>query len=55
MAVMRNLETPKFTPRWEGPYKVIKSSNSGYYHLARVNDGYKTGKVNFKFIKKFYP
>lgn len=55
IAVMRNIETPKFTPSWEGPYEVSKDSDTGYYHLAHVSDGFKTSSINSKYIKKFYP
>lgn len=55
MDVMRDLKTPKFMPKWEEPYEVIKASESGYYHLARVEDGFKTRAVNSKYIKRFYP
>lgn len=54
-AVMRNVETPKFTPRWEGPYEITRASGAGYYHLARVENGLRTGAVNAKYIKKLYP
>ncbi|XP_058217370.1 uncharacterized protein LOC131328442 [Rhododendron vialii] len=53
--VMRDLKTPKFTPRWEGPYEVVKDSMSGYYHLARIEDGFRTGAINSRYIKRFYP
>ncbi|KAG5557356.1 hypothetical protein RHGRI_007568 [Rhododendron griersonianum] len=55
VAVMRDLKTPKFTPKWEGPYKVISASASGYYHLTCVEDDFQTGAINSKYIKKFYP
>ncbi|KAG5557800.1 hypothetical protein RHGRI_007890 [Rhododendron griersonianum] len=55
VAIKKDLKTPKFTPRWEGPYEVIGASESGYYHLACVEDGFWTGAVNSKYFKKFYP
>ena len=55
MDVMRNVKSPKFTPRWEGPYQVIQASTSGHYRLSRVSDGFLTGPINVKFIKKYYP
>ncbi|XP_028125575.1 uncharacterized protein K02A2.6-like [Camellia sinensis] len=29
-AIMRGQPIPKFSPRWEGPYKVVEASSSGY-------------------------
>ncbi|KAG5548798.1 hypothetical protein RHGRI_014224 [Rhododendron griersonianum] len=53
-AVMRDLKTPKFTLKWEGPFEVISVSVSGHYHLAHVEDGFRTGAVNSKYVKRFY-
>ncbi|KAH7842128.1 hypothetical protein Vadar_001785 [Vaccinium darrowii] len=53
--VMRNVKLPKFTPRWEGPYQVINAGTSGHYRLSRVSDGFLTGPINIKFMKKYYP
>lgn len=44
-AIMRGQPIPKFSPRWEGPYKVAEASSSGYYKLTRVDDGFKTGPI----------
>ena len=49
------MKLPKFTPKWEGPYEVIKAAESGHYRLARVSDGFLTGPINVKYIKKYYP
>lgn len=54
-AVMSDLKQPKFTPRWEGPYEVIKASTSGHYSLVRVSDDAPTRPINVKFIKMYYP
>ncbi|GMP47222.1 hypothetical protein CsSME_00015079 [Camellia sinensis var. sinensis] len=44
-AIMRGQPIPKFSPRWEGSYKVAKASSNGYYKLTRVDDGFKTGPI----------
>ncbi|CAL5332221.1 unnamed protein product [Camellia sinensis] len=53
--IMRGQPLPKFSPKWEGPYKVVQASSSGYYKLVRVEDGFRTGPLNAKFIKRYYP
>ncbi|GMP48863.1 hypothetical protein CsSME_00016061 [Camellia sinensis var. sinensis] len=53
--IMRGQPLPKFSPKWEGPYKVVQASSSGYYKLVRVEDGFRTGPLNAKFIKHYYP
>lgn len=53
--VMQNQKLPKFTPKWEGPYEVIKAAKSGHYRLTRVNDGFLTRPINAKYIKKYCP
>ncbi|GMP49154.1 hypothetical protein CsSME_00016227 [Camellia sinensis var. sinensis] len=53
--IMRGQPLPKFSPKWEGPYKVVQASSSGYYKLIRVEDGFRTGPLNAKFIKHYYP
>ncbi|GMP93460.1 hypothetical protein CsSME_00043281 [Camellia sinensis var. sinensis] len=53
--IMRGQPLPKFSPKWEGPYKVAQASSSGYYKLVRVEDGFRTGPLNAKFIKHYYP
>ena len=54
-AIMRRQLIPKFSPRWEDPYKIVEASSSGYYMLVRINDGFKTGHVNAKYVKVYFP
>ena len=54
-AIMRGQPIPKFSPRWEGPYKVAEASSNGYYKLTRVDDGFRTGTVNAKYVKEYFP
>ncbi|CAL5325598.1 unnamed protein product [Camellia sinensis] len=53
--IMRGKPLPKFSPKWEGPYRVVQASSSEYYRLVRVEDGFRTGPLNAKFIKRYYP
>ncbi|THF96379.1 hypothetical protein TEA_026371 [Camellia sinensis var. sinensis] len=44
--IMRGQPLPKFSPKWEGPYKVVQASSSGYYKLE---SGFKASyKTSFK-------
>ncbi|KAF7839291.1 reverse transcriptase [Senna tora] len=52
--VMKNLHSTKFSPKWEGPFKVKQVHDSGYCILENPKSGLETSPVNFKFIKKFY-
>ncbi|XP_028124257.1 uncharacterized protein K02A2.6-like [Camellia sinensis] len=54
-AIMRGQPIPKFSPRWEGPYKVAKANSSRYYKLTKVDDGFKIGHVNAKYVKEYFP
>ncbi|XP_028123469.1 uncharacterized protein K02A2.6-like [Camellia sinensis] len=38
--IMRGQPLPKFSPKWERPYRVVQASLSGYYRLVRVEDGF---------------
>ncbi|CAL5375138.1 unnamed protein product [Camellia sinensis] len=53
--IMRGQPLPKFSPKWEGSYRVVQASSSGYYKLVKVEDGFQTGPLNAKFIKHYYP
>ncbi|XP_028078287.1 uncharacterized protein K02A2.6-like [Camellia sinensis] len=53
-AIMRGQPIPMFSPRWESPYKVAEASSSGYYKLTRVDDGFRTGLINAKYIKEYF-
>ncbi|XP_028108109.1 uncharacterized protein LOC114306980 [Camellia sinensis] len=35
--IMRGQPLPKFSPKWEGPYKVVQASSSGYYKLLYLD------------------
>ncbi|GMP49505.1 hypothetical protein CsSME_00016455 [Camellia sinensis var. sinensis] len=52
-AVKRGQPIPKFSPRWEGPYKVVEASSNWYYKLTRVDDRFITGSINAKYVRIF--
>ncbi|XP_028076848.1 uncharacterized protein LOC114278894 [Camellia sinensis] len=54
-AIMWGQPIHKFSPRWEGPYKVAEASSSGYYKLTRVDDGFRIGPINAKYVKEYFP
>ncbi|KAK9668766.1 hypothetical protein RND81_13G085100 [Saponaria officinalis] len=44
----------KWTPQWEGPFRVIKVYSDNSYGLQDMN-GDMTRNINGKFIKAYYP
>ena len=53
--VRKNLSGPlKFTPKWEGPYVVKETYDSGYYYLARMDGTFLPDPVNGKWLKQYY-
>ncbi|XP_028071841.1 uncharacterized protein LOC114274168 [Camellia sinensis] len=54
-AIIRRQPISKSSPIWEGPYKVAKASSSGYYKLTRVDDRFRTGPINAKYVKEYFP
>ncbi|XP_028061121.1 uncharacterized protein LOC114264641 [Camellia sinensis] len=52
--IMRGQPLPKFSPKWKGPYRVVQASSSEYYRLVRIDDGFRIGLLNAKFIKRYY-
>ncbi|XP_026410482.1 uncharacterized protein LOC113305681 [Papaver somniferum] len=52
--VQRNASAGKFAAKWEGPFRVRKVAESGYYKLRRMNGTKVKSPINGKWIKKFY-
>ncbi|KAI3885366.1 hypothetical protein MKX03_030735 [Papaver bracteatum] len=56
--VPRNKSTGKFTPNWEGPFRVTEAVESGYYKIEHTNGtpikGKFNDKINGKWLKTFY-
>ena len=55
--VMKGLHATKFTPNWEGPYKIseIKTKKNGYCKLEDLHNERILKPTNINFIKKYYP
>ena len=53
--VLKGLHATKFTPNWEGPYKISEINESGYCKLEDLHNGRISKPTNIKFIKKYYP
>ena len=48
---MKGLQAPKFTPKWKGPYDMVKVKSFGYYIMKDLNTS-KNLPTNLKFVKK---
>ena len=51
---MKGLHAPKFTPKWEGPYEMVKVKLSGYCIIKDLNTGKVLPLTNLKFVKKYH-
>lgn len=40
--------------KWEGPYVVRETHDSGYYYLAKVDGTSQTNPINGKWLKQYY-
>ncbi|KAK9713122.1 hypothetical protein RND81_06G004400 [Saponaria officinalis] len=45
----------KWTPQWEGPFRVIKTYSGNSYGLQDMNGNTTRTKINGKFIKAYHP
>ena len=53
--VRRNQPGPsKFTPKWEGPYIISATHESGYYYLTKEDGIVLTEPINGKWMKQYY-
>ena len=53
--VRRNLLGPsKFAPKWEGPYIIRITHESGYYYLTKEDGTVLTKPINGKWLKQYY-
>ena len=48
------LGSSKFALKWEGPYLVKESHDSGYYDLAKVDGTSLADPINGKWLKRYY-
>ena len=47
------LGSPKFTPKWEGPYIISAAHESGYYYLTKDDGIVLTEPINGKWLKQY--
>jgi len=45
----------KWSPNWEGPYKVIKVIFSNSYLLETLQGKHLTRAINGRYLKKYFP
>ncbi|KAK9705916.1 hypothetical protein RND81_07G091700 [Saponaria officinalis] len=45
----------KWTPQWEGPFRVVKVYSGNSYGLQDMNGNTTTTNINGKFIKAYHP
>ncbi|KAK9690211.1 hypothetical protein RND81_09G112200 [Saponaria officinalis] len=45
----------KWTPQWEGPFRVIKFYSGNSYGLQDMNGNITRANINGKFIKTYHP
>lgn len=48
------MSAPKFSPKWEGPYVIIKAVSSRYYKILAIDGGVEGNIINGKFLKTYY-
>ena len=51
---MKGLHAPKFTPKWEGPYEMVKDKPFRYCIMKDLNTDKVFPPTNLKFVKKYY-
>ena len=45
----------KWSPNWEGPFKVLKVLRNGAYHLQDLDGDIHVRSINGRYLKKYYP
>ena len=48
-------EFGKWSPKWEGPFKVVKVFSGNAYALVEVNSGFRIKSINGKYLKPYKP
>ena len=52
---MKSNKFGKWSPNWEGPYKIIKVVSDNSYMIETVQGERLSRAVNGRYLKKFYP
>jgi hypothetical protein len=53
--VSKSNQFSKWSPNWEGPYKVIKVIFRNSYLLETLQGERLTGAINGRYLKKYFP
>ena len=51
---LKGLHAPKFSPKWEGPYEIVKVKPSGHCIMKDLITGKYLPPTNLKFVKKYF-
>jgi hypothetical protein len=51
---MKSNKFGKWSPSWEGPYKIIKVISSNSYMMETVQGEHLPRAINARYLKKFY-
>ena len=43
----------KWSPKWEGPFKIIQTLSGGAYEIKELNEDQRLLRVNGKYLKKY--
>jgi hypothetical protein len=52
---MKSNKLGKWSPSWEGPYKIIKVISGNSYMVEMVQEERLPRAINGRYLKKFYP
>ena len=52
---MKSNKFGKWSPSWEGPYKIIKVISGNSYMMETVQGEHLPRAINVRYLKKFYP
>ena len=52
---MKSNKFGKWSPSWEGPYKIIKTISGNSYMMETVQGERLPRAINGRYLKKFYP
>jgi hypothetical protein len=45
----------KWSPNWEGPFKVVQVFSNGAYEIEELTEEQRTLGINGKYLKKYKP
>ena len=52
---MKSNKFGKWSPSWEGPYKIVKVVSCNSYMMETVQSEHLPRAINGRYLKKFYP